>query len=1200
MNDENKTRPQLIEELTELRQEVARLQDAARGREWGLTYDRDFPPEYEDLRPGRPDTLISQFPGDITALANVSGTNFPRRNNDGLAGTLLDSSSDAILLLNKQRKIISCNKAFLELFGYERHEVEGKSTKIIHTSEEHFSAFGKMAYPKIIRHGSYRGEYEFVQKDGVVFPAETVTSAIKNQDGATDAYISIIRDMKERARIENELRESEERYRNLVENITETVFSFDSQGQFSYISPVIEKIGGYKPEEVIGEHFTRFIHPEDLSSTQKEFLNALEGKSSPIEFRAFTKDQSIKHIRTSTRPVYENGRISGLTGVFNDVSEQKQAEENIRYRLRFEQLITDLATQFINLPTDKIDAGINHSLESIGKFAGVDRNYVFSISEDGEVLSCQYEWCADGIEPQIDNLRSVPGNSVPYFMEFMNRYETFYAPRVADLPPEAQREKDIFQKEDIQSLICVPMVHRDSLVGFVGFDSVREEKRWPEESIALLKIMGEIFINALERKRSEEQLLESERRYRTIFETTGTATVIAEEDATASLINAEFEKLTGYSKEEIEGKKKGPEFIDKRDLNKVNRYWQLRELGPTKAPKSYEVRIVDKNGAVKNTIITVSLIPGTTSRVASLLDVTSLKQTEQELRDSQQELAVRNRIAQLLLTSPDENMYDGVLNAVLDVLHSKYGYFGYIDDDGSLVCPSITRNVLSKHREESESVILPPETWDGIWGESLKEKKTLLCNKSVKASKGHVPLNRTLVVPIIQKGELIGQFGVADKDVDYGEKDRQLLQAIAAYIAPVLHARLDKVRKEQESLKAHEENVKLQSQLRQAQRMQAIGTLAGGIAHDFNNILAAITGFTEIALYFELPEDSRARHSLNQVLKASQRAKDLIQQILTFSRQKEGERKFVKVTPIIKEALKFLRASIPTSIEIRQTLNATWDTALCGPSHIHQVLMNLCTNAAHAMREGGGTLAVSLTDVELSAQDVSRYPDLRPGPYLKLKVCDTGVGMERSTLEHIFEPYFTSKPRGEGTGLGLAVVHGIVKSLGGMITVESEPGKGSDFTVLIPRAEQGVEEEDAECGAAPTGTEHILLVDDEEALVTMGREMLERLGYKVTTRTSSVEALEAFRAHPERFDLVISDVTMPNMTGDQLAHELLIIKSDIPILLCTGFSELLDEEKAKRLGIKAFLMKPFVMGNLATVIRNALSGGDKSPDDTLH
>jgi PAS domain S-box-containing protein len=382
---------------------------------------------------------------------------------------------------------------------------------------------------------------------------------------------------------------------------------------------------------------------------------------------------------------------------------------------------------------------------------------------------------------------------------------------------------------------------------------------------------------------------------------------------------------------------------------------------------------------------------------------------------------------------------------------------------------------------------------------------------------------------------------------------------------------------------------KLEAQLHQAQKMESIGTLAGGIAHDFNNILFPMFGYLEMMMR-DAPEDSPLHDSLERVFNGAKIARDLAKQILTFSRQKDHEMKPLKVHLVIKEALELVESFLPSTIEISQNIKTDCRLVMADPTQIHQIVMNLCTNAFHAMEETGGKLTITFKDVELAVKDL-KDSVMIPGPYVCLTVADTGQGMKQSIMDRIFEPYFTTKKEGKGTGLGLAILHGIVKSHGGHISFYSEPGKGAEFKVYLPVIKKQKETSKVETDASiQKGNERILLVDDQDIIVQMEKQMLEQLGYHVTDRISSVDVLEVFRADPDKFDLVITDMTMPNMTGEQLADELIKIRFDIPVILCTGFSEKMSEEKAKAMGIKGFLMKPVVMKDLSSTIRKVLDG----------
>ncbi len=386
------------------------------------------------------------------------------------------------------------------------------------------------------------------------------------------------------------------------------------------------------------------------------------------------------------------------------------------------------------------------------------------------------------------------------------------------------------------------------------------------------------------------------------------------------------------------------------------------------------------------------------------------------------------------------------------------------------------------------------------------------------------------------------------------------------------------------------EQEQLRSMLQQAQKMEAIGTLAGGVAHDFNNILGIIVGNAELAMQ-DVPDWNPAYRNLDEVRKACLRAKEMVRQILAFSRQTEALLKPVQIRGFVEESLRLLRSSIPTTIEIRENFTNRRDTILADPTQLNQILLNLASNAAHAMRETGGVMEVGLRDVRLGEQARGQYQDLTPGDYLVLTVRDTGHGIEPDILDRIFDPYFTTKEHGQGTGMGLSVVHGIAKSHKGASRVESRPGEGATFEVYLPLVEGDSEPDSEETSALPSGTERVLFVDDEEALADVGERMFMRLGYEVTVRTSSVEALADFRAEPGRFDLVVTDMTMPEMTGVELSRELLRIRPDLPIILCTGFSEMITEEGALEQGIRAFVMKPLAVRDIAETARRVLDRG---------
>jgi len=390
------------------------------------------------------------------------------------------------------------------------------------------------------------------------------------------------------------------------------------------------------------------------------------------------------------------------------------------------------------------------------------------------------------------------------------------------------------------------------------------------------------------------------------------------------------------------------------------------------------------------------------------------------------------------------------------------------------------------------------------------------------------------------------------------------------------------------------EQKKLEEDLFQAQKMEAIGTLSGGIAHDFNNILSAIIGYSELSL-LHLPIDSKAAEDINEVIKSAKRAADLVRQILTFSRK--ADHKFIDVSPhlMFKEALRMMRATLPATIEIEEAIDKECGTILADPTGLHQIIMNLCTNAVHSMEDSKGILSIKLYRQELGEEEISAEDGVVAGSFVVLGVSDNGCGMDQETQKQIFEPYFTTKDVGKGTGLGLSVIHGIVKDHKGFIRVESRPGKGSTFYIFFPALEKDISlsedsmHKDIDIHSnLPRGNGRVFLVDDESLLVRIHKRQLENLGYTVVALENSIEALEKIRSQPDEFDVVITDQTMPSLTGAELAEEVLKIKPDMPIIMCTGHSDTLSRKDAFAIGIKRYILKPIQGNELVYAVREVL------------
>ena len=666
-----------------------------------------------------------------------------------------------------------------------------------------------------------------------------------------------------------------------------------------------------------------------------------------------------------------------------------------------------------------------------------------------------------------------------------------------------------------------------------------------DEDGNLLGIEG-ILRDITERKQAEQTLRDSESKFRALAESSSSAIFLIQ-GTKYIYTNPAFERMSGYTMDALAGMNFW-DFIhpDFRELVRNRGLNRLKEEGP---PSRYEIKYITKHGRVKwvDFSATVIDLENKPTIMGSTFDITERKEAEEALRESKQQLSyiidflpdatfVVDRTGKVIAWNRAIEEMTGIKAA--DML-------GKDDFEYSLPFYGIRRPLLI------DLVSMSGQEIEKNYHSVRKERDIILAEAD-----------------ILLKGETRSLWNIA----------RPLYDS-EGHVAGAI-----------ESIRDITDQKKLQIQLRQAQKMEAIGTLAGGIAHDFNNILSSVIGYTEMALE-EADAGGRLRSYLDQIHRAGERAKDLVQQILAFSRKQEQARKPVLVGPIIQEGIKMLRSSLPSTVQITRRIAQAPFMILSEPAAIHQILMNLCTNAAHAMREKGGILDIQLTQVKVDL-DREMYPfNLAAGNYVKLTVSDTGHGIDASVMERVFDPFFTTKGPGEGTGLGLSVVYGIVRDHGGAIDIASEVGKGTTFSVYFPLEEMEMPLQEHAPERIPGGSERILFVDDEAALVELGDIMLTSLGYHVTSRTSSIEALELFRARPHDFDLVITDMTMPNMRGNDLARKLLKIRPDIPIIVCTGFSEMITEEKAKALGIRRLVMKPIFTKDIARVIREVLGNG---------
>ncbi len=667
-------------------------------------------------------------------------------------------------------------------------------------------------------------------------------------------------------------------------------------------------------------------------------------------------------------------------------------------------------------------------------------------------------------------------------------------------------------------------------------------------SARLLRINNEDVILTItrditDRKRSEAALRKSEEKYRNIFENSVVGFFQSTPEGRFLEVNPAFARMLGYASPDalIAGIS---DIAEQYYVNPEDRRQYQRRLFKSGNVENMEFKIRRKDGSqmwVSNSTRACFDPNGQVTHYEGIvIDINDRKLAEAALKESEEKLRRITASAQDAIIMMDDHGNVSFFNEAAERI------FGYLHQEilgkalhSVLVGPDFAARFHSAHAKFKK-------TGAGAFIDNIVELTAVRKDGTV------FPIELSLSAVEIQgKWHAIGMI----RDIT----ERKRIEA------------------------AQQE---MQKKLRQAQKMESIGTLAGGIAHDFNNILSAIIGYTELAKD-DAESGSRMENHLEEVLAAGGRAKQLVRQILTFARQTDEDAKPIQVSPIAREVIKFLRSSIPATIEIRSRIQSD-ALVLASATQVHQVLMNLCTNAAHAMEKEGGVLSVDIRDFVV--RDTAEIPgiDLNPGTYMQIRVSDTGTGIPPEIIDAIFEPYFTTKEVGKGTGMGLALVHGIVESRGGKIAVDSKPGGGARFSIYLPIIEKQSPGRVVGAGMLPGGTEHILLIDDEAPIVKIGARILEKLGYNVTTRTSSLEALALFEKKARDFDLVITDMTMPNMTGDKLAQELMRIRPEIPVILCTGYSNRISEQSAAGIGIKAFAYKPMVRADLAKTVRRVL------------
>ena len=1031
---------------------------------------------------------------------------------------MLDTSPYAIFVFDLEGRIVCVNKAACKARGYSREEMLGLSWADLEAPEYRDAV--EVHRQKLLAGGEAIFESAHVRKDHTAFPVETHSRTIENK--GEKSILSIVLDISERKHLEEILRETEEKYRNIFNNVQVGVFRWRlSDSRILECNDRLAQMFGFdERQELLHEFIARnhFVEPD----TQERMLESVDdGQLQNFETRFFRRDGSILWLLCSAR-VYPDRDY--MEGVATDITELRQTKDTLEqteeeHRTLVEQLLG--RTLLFAVEQQQLNKEIHREKDLSEKILEHCENGVAGFDQDFQV-----------------NLWNAPMERMTGVTKNQALGKSLF--KVIPLVQTINEKKPILGAGGHRGFLDSSQPVRLAPGGPAGFYAGHVAPLLNEDGEARGGVM--VIQDVTPSKRMEDAGKEQRGLLDGVIASAEEGIAVLDRNLTFVRVNPTMEKWFAHDRPLL---KKTCFAVIHGSLDPCENCPALRTL--ISGEPAHEM--VQKWGPREGLPGQVELFsyplkdPDTGETVGvimRILDVTAKMQADDVLKEN------RNRLKQVVDHLPVVlgRLYP---DGTADFMENKIEELtGYSSKDFSHGGKSWSEIVVEEDQEQVRKAFL----------HALGTDHRYVRQYRVKNKEGRV-------IWLQESGEI-----TCDSQGRAQSTDVVLLNIT-------------------ERKQAEEMRPQFEAQLRQAQRMDAIVSLAGGIAHDFSNILGVMLGYTEMAL-LSLKEDDGLKRRLQQVLKAGKRGKELVAQILSFSRPNPQERRPVRMNAIVKEALNMLRATLPTTIELKMRLEDDQDTILGDPTQMHQVIINLCANAAHAMQDKGGVLDISVRPVTLDAKAAAQFHGLSPGPHIQVSVKDTGHGMDRDLMEKIFDPFFTTKKMAEGTGMGLAIVHGIIKAHAGAITVQSRAGKGSEFQIYLPRVEASELPGGTEAPAVENGQESLLFVDDEEWLVDMWKEILESLGYRMTVTTKPLEALKMFKERPHDFDLVITDQSMPQMTGLELAQELMELRPELPIILVTGFSQVVTPEKAKAAGVREYIMKPLSISELTNAISRSL------------